>query len=46
MRALSSRSDGSSALDAAAARHEGISHIGDVRWAVLETSGKISFIEK
>ena len=31
---------------AAAARQEGIAHIGDVRWAVLETSGKISFIEK
>jgi uncharacterized membrane protein YcaP (DUF421 family) len=31
---------------AAAARQEGIAHIGDVRWAVLETSGKISFVEK
>jgi uncharacterized membrane protein YcaP (DUF421 family) len=31
---------------AAAARQEGIAHIGDVRWAVLETSGKISFVDK
>ena len=31
---------------AASARHEGIGSIGDVRWAVLETSGEISFIEK
>jgi uncharacterized membrane protein YcaP (DUF421 family) len=30
----------------AAARSEGIAHIAEVRWAVLETSGKISFIEK
>ena len=30
----------------AAARLEGIGSIGDVRWAVLETSGKISFIQK
>jgi uncharacterized membrane protein YcaP (DUF421 family) len=29
---------------AAAARNEGIASIDDVRWAVLETSGKISFI--
>jgi uncharacterized membrane protein YcaP (DUF421 family) len=31
---------------AAAARLEGIARIADVRWAVLETSGEISFIEK
>ena len=31
---------------AAAARVEGIASIEKVRWAVLETSGKISFIEK
>src|SRR3954470_444463 len=31
---------------AAAARNHGISHIANVRWAVLETSGRISFIEK
>jgi uncharacterized membrane protein YcaP (DUF421 family) len=31
---------------AAAARLEGIAKIADVRWAVLETSGEISFIEK
>ena len=31
---------------AAAARAEGIATIEKVRWAVLETSGKISFIEK
>jgi uncharacterized membrane protein YcaP (DUF421 family) len=31
---------------AAAARIEGIAHVGDVRWAVLETSGRISFIPK
>ena len=30
----------------AAARQEGIASIQDVRWAVLETSGQISFIEK
>jgi uncharacterized membrane protein YcaP (DUF421 family) len=31
---------------AAAARSQGIAHITDVRWAVLETSGQISFIER
>jgi uncharacterized membrane protein YcaP (DUF421 family) len=31
---------------AAAARIQGIAKIADVRWAVLETSGTISFIEK
>jgi uncharacterized membrane protein YcaP (DUF421 family) len=31
---------------AAAARGEQIAHISEVRWAVLETSGAISFIEK
>jgi uncharacterized membrane protein YcaP (DUF421 family) len=31
---------------AAAARMEGIEHVDRVRWAVLETSGTISFIEK
>jgi uncharacterized membrane protein YcaP (DUF421 family) len=31
---------------AAAARLQGIAQIADVRWAVLETSGNISFIEK
>lgn len=31
---------------AAAARRQGIAHIADVRWAVLETSGSISFIER
>ncbi len=31
---------------AAAARIEQIASIGDVRWAVLETGGKISFIPK
>jgi uncharacterized membrane protein YcaP (DUF421 family) len=31
---------------AAEARHEGIDAIEQIRWAVLETSGKISFIEK
>ena len=31
---------------AAAARIQGIAHIADVRWAVLETSGQISFVEK
>ena len=30
----------------AAARMEGIASIADVRWAVLETSGQISFIPK
>jgi len=30
----------------AAARLEGIASVGDIRWAVLETSGKISFIAK
>jgi uncharacterized membrane protein YcaP (DUF421 family) len=30
----------------AAARQEGISSIEDVRWAVLETSGRISYIPK
>ena len=31
---------------AAAARQQGIAHLGDVRWAVLETSGSISFIAR
>ncbi len=31
---------------AAAARLEGIPKIADVRWAVLETSGQISFVQK
>ncbi len=31
---------------AAAARTEGIAALEDVRWGVLETSGKISFIQK
>ncbi len=31
---------------AAAARQQGIAHLADVRWAVLETSGEISFIRK
>ena len=31
---------------AASARKEGIAAIGDVRWAVLETSGNISFIPR
>jgi uncharacterized membrane protein YcaP (DUF421 family) len=31
---------------AAAARQQGIASIDDVRWAVLETSGSISFIPK
>jgi uncharacterized membrane protein YcaP (DUF421 family) len=31
---------------AAAARLEGIAQMNDVRWAVLETSGNISFIQK
>jgi uncharacterized membrane protein YcaP (DUF421 family) len=30
----------------AAARREGIASLDDVRWAVLETSGAISFIER
>jgi uncharacterized membrane protein YcaP (DUF421 family) len=30
----------------AEARLEGISSIADVRWAILETNGKISFVEK
>jgi uncharacterized membrane protein YcaP (DUF421 family) len=31
---------------AAEARQQGISSLDDVQWAVLETSGRISFIEK
>jgi uncharacterized membrane protein YcaP (DUF421 family) len=31
---------------AAAARAEGIAHLEEVQWAVMETSGKISFIKK
>jgi uncharacterized membrane protein YcaP (DUF421 family) len=31
---------------AEAARLEQIAHIADVQWAILETSGKISFIQK
>ena len=31
---------------AAAARQQGIGQLADVRWAVLETSGSISFIKK
>lgn len=31
---------------AAAARQEQIADVGDVRWAVLETNGRISFIPK
>ncbi len=31
---------------AAAARQQGIAQLADVRWAVLETSGSISFIER
>jgi uncharacterized membrane protein YcaP (DUF421 family) len=31
---------------AAAARRQGIASLGDVRWAVLETSGSISFIPR
>jgi uncharacterized membrane protein YcaP (DUF421 family) len=31
---------------AAAARQQGIPHLAEVRWAVLETSGSISFIRK
>jgi uncharacterized membrane protein YcaP (DUF421 family) len=30
----------------AAARQEGISSLADVQWAVLETSGRISFIQR
>jgi uncharacterized membrane protein YcaP (DUF421 family) len=30
----------------AEARLEGISSIGDVRWAILETNGRISFVTK
>jgi uncharacterized membrane protein YcaP (DUF421 family) len=31
---------------AEAARLEGIAHLSEVKWAVLETTGKISFIKK
>jgi uncharacterized membrane protein YcaP (DUF421 family) len=31
---------------AEAARHQGIAHLSDVKWAVLETTGQISFIKK
>jgi uncharacterized membrane protein YcaP (DUF421 family) len=31
---------------AEAARQAGIAHIADVQWAVLETTGKLSFIKK
>ncbi len=31
---------------AEAARQQGIAHLADVQWAVLETSGQISFIHK
>jgi uncharacterized membrane protein YcaP (DUF421 family) len=31
---------------AEAARQEGIAHLADVKWAVLETTGKLSFIQK
>ncbi|MES1247125.1 MAG: DUF421 domain-containing protein [Actinomycetota bacterium] len=31
---------------AEAARREGIAHLSDVAWAVMETSGEISFIKK
>jgi len=31
---------------AEAARQEGIEHLADVKWAVLETTGKLSFIQK
>ena len=31
---------------AEAARQQGIAHLADVQWAVLETTGKISFIKK
>jgi uncharacterized membrane protein YcaP (DUF421 family) len=30
---------------AEAARLEGIAHLSEVKWAVLETTGKISFIK-
>lgn len=30
----------------AEARLEGISSIGDVRWAILETNGRVSFVKK
>src|SRR5690348_13463485 len=28
------------------ARQQGIAHLSDIKWAVLETTGKISFIQK
>jgi uncharacterized membrane protein YcaP (DUF421 family) len=31
---------------AAAARHAGIASLSEVRWAVLETSGSVSFIRR
>lgn len=31
---------------AEAARQQGIAHLSEVKWAVLETTGRISFIEK
>ena len=31
---------------AESARQQGIAHLSDVRWAVLETTGQISFIKK
>src|SRR5215467_4023830 len=31
---------------AAAAREQNIAHVADVEWAVMETSGKITFIKK
>ena len=31
---------------AEAARQQGIEHLADVKWGVLETTGKISFIER
>jgi uncharacterized membrane protein YcaP (DUF421 family) len=31
---------------AAAARQQNIAHIADVKWAVLETNGQVSFIKK
>jgi uncharacterized membrane protein YcaP (DUF421 family) len=31
---------------AAAARQQGISSLEDIRWAVLETSGSISFMKR
>jgi uncharacterized membrane protein YcaP (DUF421 family) len=30
---------------AEAARQQGIAHLAEVKWAVLETTGKISFIK-